>query len=491
MAGKRDRVEGLPWYRAARAVGVGVDVDSMDQIDTSSLVDRARCIVTELPANAVYEYDQDSAAVADGFNVVAPASAVGRWILVSVAGGPAYVTQSTWFVDSATGDDANDGLTALTALQTLPELSNRLSNRRVAPTAVTVNLAGTFPTQDLILTGVDLPNLGTFNIDAEVTQQAAGSSTAFTQMNGATSTPASFTSNDIADFTPYLGMRLRWTSGAANGSTAWILKATAANVARVSMPLTIDGVRKAPGAGSTFVIEDLTCTVRTIILEIRGGGNKAAFIPASFVTNITAKNPSNQDHQFRGQGRNAYGLWVSWCRFDGSVTGQFISGEAGWQGNLGYQNDLFFQGEHVIYGHASLNGGTVFLNGEAFFGEDSFCQNGDHAFNNSYVYSSAHLGVADYSGTSAFQIGPGSTLNFVTATKVPWGTNNTGASNYGVKCSDNGTLLYSTKPTVTSGGGDAKLGALVKTWAQIPYRDGYDGITVGTGSGAMIGPRNS
>src|SRR3990167_3965954 len=98
MAGTRNQVEGLPWYRAAVAVGTGVDVDAMDQIDTASLVDRARCVVTALPANAVYEYNQDSAAAADGFNVVAPSSGVGRWLLLSIACSDAFLAQAAWFV---------------------------------------------------------------------------------------------------------------------------------------------------------------------------------------------------------------------------------------------------------------------------------------------------------------------------------------------------------------------------------------------------------
>jgi len=98
MAGTRDRVEGLPWYRAARAVGVGVDLDAMDQMDTGSLVDRARCFVTDTPANKLYGYDQDSVAVPDGVNIVIPSSGVGRWLIIfaDIADGTAEGQELTW-----------------------------------------------------------------------------------------------------------------------------------------------------------------------------------------------------------------------------------------------------------------------------------------------------------------------------------------------------------------------------------------------------------
>lgn len=413
-------------------------------------------------------------------------------MLESLQNASPYITQANWYVDSVSGNDANDGSVG-SPLQTLLELGRRLSNRRVIPTAVTVNLLGSFPTQDLILTGIDLPDQGAFNINGQVTEQASGSTTSFTQINASTSTPASFNSASISDFTPYLGMRIRWTSGAGLGATAWILKATATNVARISIPLTIDGVRKTPAAGNTFVIEDMTCTVRTAILDIRGGGNKGTFVPAVYVTNLDLKNSNNQDHQFTGQGRAAYGLWVSWCRLNGTVTSQFVSGEVGWQGNLSWKGDTFFQGKHVFYGHTGLDAGTVFFGPvNAFFGEDSFNQNGDFAVNGpAYIYSSANIGIVDYSDTSCVQLNSGVTLAFVTGGKVAWGTNNTGGSNYGVNCSDNAAYLYATKPTITSGGGDAKIGSLVKTWAQVPFYDGYDGVTLGTGGGAMIKTRSS
>jgi hypothetical protein len=274
MAGKRDRVEGLPWYRAARAVGVGVDVDSMDQIDTSSLVDRARCVVTELPANAVYEYDQDSAAVADGFNVVAPTSGVGRWVLVSVTGAEAFITQASWFVDPVTGDDTNDGATALTALQTLPELGRRLNFRPFLPSLVALSVtlaAGTYP-DPLALYPV-LPAFGQLlTIAGTMTQDYAGTITGFTAWNSGAGTRSALT-DAAANFTALKQKRLRLTSGANSGALSSFGSIAAADTCHPnSFSQPSSGSTVTPVVGDGFVVETPATIVPGVQIEVFGQG---------------------------------------------------------------------------------------------------------------------------------------------------------------------------------------------------------------------------
>jgi hypothetical protein len=86
MAGTQQIVEGLPSYRAARAVGIGVDLNAMDQISTNQLVDGALCWVETTPSNVVFRYRQDSVATPDGAKVIAPADGgPGNWLLIDAA----------------------------------------------------------------------------------------------------------------------------------------------------------------------------------------------------------------------------------------------------------------------------------------------------------------------------------------------------------------------------------------------------------------------
>lgn len=92
----------------------------------------------------------------------------------------------------------------------------------------------------------------------------SGTLTGYTNQNptgGSGGTAAEITDTGVASFSAYIGKRIRFTS---NDATAIILKATAANKARISQPVTtdepaFDGIPHVvnPIAGAAYVIEDL------------------------------------------------------------------------------------------------------------------------------------------------------------------------------------------------------------------------------------------
>lgn len=67
-----------------------------------------------------------------------------------------------------------------------------------------------------------------------------------------------------------------------------------------------------------------------------------------------------------------------------------------------------------------------------------------------------------------------------------WGDANVG---HAVNVKARGGLVYTTKPTVNTLQGTGRMslvGGINKDWANIPFMNGYDGVTVGTGNGAAI-----
>lgn len=87
--------------------------------------------------------------------------------------------------------------------------------------------------------------------------------TGYTSQNQSTpsgGTPSSITDTAVATFSPYIGKRIRFT---ATGATAIILKAIAANQARISQPVTVDEplffpvpTVVTPSGTAAYVIED-------------------------------------------------------------------------------------------------------------------------------------------------------------------------------------------------------------------------------------------
>lgn len=482
MAGTRNQVEGLPWYRAARGVGVGVDDDAMDQIDTGTLVDRARCVVTEDPANATYEYDQDSAAAADGFNVVIPASGVGRWILVSISGSAPFVTQAAWYVNAATGDDANDGATALTALLTLAELYRRTQGR-VFVNDTTVWLSGDFSGEQLALAGLVAPGKS-ITVRGDVAQTHAGTFSAFTAWNPATAQVSVANDGTATSYAGLVGHFVRMTSGPASGYSAPIVKAVAAGQCRPGLFMAADGLKATPAAGNTFVVENVTTRIGGVDLGglVGNGGSFFGFVPRVLMRDLEIYSPP-QDLVF---GSGAYiGTYLYRVRFGGSPFAEFVETNVTLIAtyNVPGMQLIFRAGTVFFYGHCNAHY-LNFIGGHAFWSEDLINQGGGMGVaGGGQIIHTAANGFFDVAASDAcLSLEQGGNYSASQAGARIWGSGNT--TTHGIRVRTGCTLEYVTKPTV-AGTNDTIVGGTVRTYAQIPYAE----TNVALGYGAAIVPR--
>jgi len=195
-----------------------------------------------------------------------------------------FLTQAAWFVNSATGNDANDGSTALTPLLTIGELNRRFMGRTFSPalTSITVTLAGTFPTQDLVLfanwscAGTAFTGGGQMNIQGTMTQVGAGTITGYTAENAATGTRTQLV-DAAQNFGPHVNRRIRMTSGTNAGAVTFITSspgATTANVGTFQLiaPVVFAGSvsNVNPAIGDSYVIETFDTQLQAFNVQILG-----------------------------------------------------------------------------------------------------------------------------------------------------------------------------------------------------------------------------
>ncbi len=123
------------------------------------------------------------------------------------SGQSAYLAQDTWHIDPVNGNDANTGLTALTALKTHAELETRLGSGAL----VNGNLVYWAGPNTTLFSGSTPFRTGTLS---GVIAQAAATNTAESGIDVA-----------IADWTSVLDMRIRNTTvGARHNLWAWVAK---------------------------------------------------------------------------------------------------------------------------------------------------------------------------------------------------------------------------------------------------------------------------
>jgi hypothetical protein len=175
--------------------------------------------------------------------------------------------EPAWFIDGTTGNDANNGTTALTPLRTGAELLRRLGPYALWGQSVTVTVGANGMADALILRGVMLVAGTHLDVVGTPTQlTSAGNVATYAAVNHATATGAQVTATGIVDWTIYQWRRLRCTSGARAGLTAWIATANPAGAgvatARLCPPIMVDTTNNASNviqtafvAGDPLVIE--------------------------------------------------------------------------------------------------------------------------------------------------------------------------------------------------------------------------------------------
>jgi hypothetical protein len=358
--------------------------DGLDAINTTPLHDGALILV----GGALYRLDQGSTATPDGLTVVAPLAGPGRWLFMAAGGvplavpniaalmllgvaapdliwvesvlcywhrlpasvlavdgitvvaaigggnwerivpttAPDWLTQDAWVVDPLTGDDENLG-DAAAPLLTFDELDRRISTGSLrSSTTVTVPAGATVSSINLSVDNGD----DTLSIVGTPTVVYTGVIDTYTDRNHATPVASHLTDAAIADFTPYVGMRLRVTSGSSAGAIAWIASANPGgaglNVARVSrfgsVPAAATSVPAAvvPTHGTPYVIETLPI-VNDCRVRMRNTAPGYSVITAQVGVNISSLSfQGDNASRITVEPNPLFSILLDGCSFDAALS---------------------------------------------------------------------------------------------------------------------------------------------------------------------------
>jgi len=236
--------------------------------ELAAVLDADLCWVQSL---LCYFHRQSTSTLApDGITIVT-AAAGGNWERIVETTGLDWLSQIGWTIDPATGNDENAG-GAAAPLATFDELQRRLSVGVLATTALVTIAAGASVPHCWL--DVDVGE-NAMLIEGQETVVATDAVATFADRNHATPESALLTAAAIADWTPYVGMRLRMTSGTALGAIAWVARANphaaGVDVASISQFTGDDGLPYNPSPGDTFVIETLP-SIGDVVVQARSGG---------------------------------------------------------------------------------------------------------------------------------------------------------------------------------------------------------------------------
>lgn len=402
-------------------------------------------------------------------------------------------TQTAWFIDPVSGNNANDGLTSGTAIQTDAERQRRVGLIWNIVADTTVTYLNNVPATDPCVFNFTLGTNGVLRIKGTPATNYSGTFSAVTDMNRATQTASAVT--DVTMGAGRTGQRVRATSGAAINSIAWLDRDFGAGVYRTS-PWGIANLAASPIPGNptatnvdatnTFVVETLTTIGYLSINNLSAQYGGALSVNGSQIV-VSDLSLTQSDVVFSMQpvGSVTNAPFVYGCRVHPPANAAMA------QCYIDTGVIHASAGPTVAYFGCLVRGRPTFQNGTvAFVDYDTlFSQSGNNGFRVRYG------GVARIGSAAVFDAGSDAVLIedgearcdvFLSGADLLWGTGN-GA--HGIRVRSGGKVTYVTKPTVAGsvpGTNDTNVGNLVKTYAQIPFMNGYDGVTVGTGNGAMI-----
>lgn len=216
-----------------------------------------------------FHRNQLSTLTPDGITVIA-ANGGGNWERLVPTTALDWLSQAAWYIDSAAGDDENAGDVA-NPLATSDELNRRLSVGSLQQNTTVTIVEGT--TLDHFVLNIDID---TYSIDivGEPTLVTSDTVSAYSARNHATPVGYRMEATGIADWTPYVGMRVRGTSGASTGAYCWVARedpqGAGLDVARISQPSGLPFgslINLVPG--DSFVIETFP-SIGSVTIDITG-----------------------------------------------------------------------------------------------------------------------------------------------------------------------------------------------------------------------------
>lgn len=440
---------------------------SLDGFDTTPLASGHIAIVTTgAQRGNQYRLDLDSTAAADGVNVVAPLAGPGRWLLVAGSGAdPAALLQDTWFINALTGNDANDGLTAGTALASWGELRRRYGDNPILPQTVTVNI-GSDLDEDIFLNGTVVLQPGVlFRIFGGVRSVFdSGTLTNVTAQNRATQTPMQL---EAPGLDAQVGQRIRFTDGAAAGATCWAFRSPGADLVdcvqavtydATANPLASDSTPATPSGGDAFVVEEMF-RVRSVALDF-----ERLDAGSDFCAVVDSLNVVDTNGVFHAASKLLQPVFVRCAIASNRSSAQTNATFVSCSNSIVTHNGLFELFDASLLkspvSTVSAIGGRVLLKHDTIVANGAFrCLAGSALLQDSAVFDSNGSGI-QLEGESTCVVQSGTV----------WGNGN---ADFGFNIRAGSVLTYPTgnKPILTGDTGDTQFGGATVAYAAIPSFD--------------------
>lgn len=402
------------------------------------------------------------------------------------------MAQVTWFIDPVGGNDANTGLTSGTAIKTDAERQRRVGTIWTITADTSVTYLNNVPDTDPVLMTVIMGKNGVLRINGVATTtytSPAGGFTAVTNLNRAAQQPSLIT--EVGLGAGRTGQRIRTTSGASTNSITWLDKDLGAGQYRTSPwgimsfaanPLPFSPTPNNVAIGNQFVIESLTqiAFLSLNVISAQFGGAASTNGTQIVFQNLYFTQSDVQIQQLPTgtvtfapllYGCRIHAPWSAACCQTYLDTGVIYVVP---QASTAYFGCLV-RGRMTIQ-----SGATIFVDFDTLFSQTS---NGVRVRYLGVLVVGTMAAIDNTSDGVLIEDGDYRSKVLFSGAELTWGNGNTGV---GININSNGFGGYVAKPTLTGGGGDTKIGGIVKTYAQIPFFNGYDGVTVGTGNGARL-----
>jgi hypothetical protein len=446
-------------------------------IQTDSSVEDGE-IVWVRSTQCLWIYRVNSGYVPDGVNIVSSLYGNGVWVRTSLTLGGNSLPQTAWFIDPTLGNDANNGLTAVTALKTDAERQRRWGALAVIGATTTVTYLGSPPTTDQVNYNAQVKDGAALIVKGQRTTTKSGALTAVTVLNRGTQTPWSVTQQllGVGD----IGSIIRITGGARAGAYARIMKSLGGGAVRTT-PFATFALSPIPLTVVTPQIGDPYEVVTLPTLEI-GSANFTQlsnnFQVASPPANLVQFDSLLLDGNFTLGVFSSLGIEVYFSQclmqnltFTGCPNTAFRHAGGGIDGCVwkacsqalalacGALNNscAAFSG-----GHLALDFDCLFQNSELFVEADTDVDGGFVSF-----FDSASADTALFVDSQGLY----RSTTLASSGDLLWGTGNAG---HGAVVKSTGRIVYSTKPTINGGlgaGRESLVGGTDKQWGAIPFAD--------------------
>ena len=402
----------------------------------------------------------------------------GAWIRDVASGAPGASNVAAWYVNTATGNDDNDGLTALTSLASIQEFLYRLGSQPID--GYVVGIAYVYVAGDTaapLTIDVKFSNDGGLAFVGTKTNLLTGQTiSAVTAWNTTTGVVGSYTLTGAPVLTSHVGHFVRINAGARLGFKAPIAKAISAGVFRASWADQNDGSAIEPVVADTLDVY----RVNAIAADIRIAGGPAGTAGGTiYFQDLDLGTPGSDHSVVVSSGQVSFvACVVHGLDFYEGVTSATLS--------LCYVVECRSYGfaEAMACTFASVGGSALAARGRGIFRVSSRCliQGGGltagHALEGpGHLRCSAPAACVDYP-SSALLVFPGATAvldDVLTARDAA-------SAPLAVQVMAGGGVFYASgkAPVIvgTAPTGDYKVGGTAKAKAAIPYFETTNGAAV-------------